>query len=105
VLSGGHSGIDGLENAIVFESNEKLDLYCLYVHSVDAVKQVFETKGSTQDFEYTIETPETGSIVTYCDHLTPIDKIVGLRQEQARLWRGKQNMIPKMHGLEEELKL
>jgi hypothetical protein len=37
LLIGGHSGADGLENAIIFESNMKLDLYCLYIHSVGSV--------------------------------------------------------------------
>ena len=49
MLSGGHSGIEGLENAIIFESNMKLDLYRLYVHSVDAV--MYQTFLS---FDYTL---------------------------------------------------
>ena len=49
LLSGGHSGDDGLENAIVFESNTKLDLYCLYIHSVGAV--MYQTFMS---FDYTL---------------------------------------------------
>ena len=49
LLSGGHSGADGLENAIVFESNVKLDLYCLYIHSVGAV--MYQTFLS---FDYTL---------------------------------------------------
>jgi hypothetical protein len=49
LLSGAHSGEDGLENAIVFESNTKLDLYCLYIHSVGAV--MYQTFMS---FDYTL---------------------------------------------------
>ena len=49
MLSGGHSGIEGLENAIIFESNMKLDLYRLYVHSVGAV--MYQTFLS---FDYTL---------------------------------------------------
>jgi hypothetical protein len=49
LLSGGHSGADGMENAIVFESNVKLDLYCLYIHSVGAV--MYQTFLS---FDYTL---------------------------------------------------
>jgi hypothetical protein len=49
LLSGAHSGEDGLENAIVFESNTKLDFYCLYIHSVGAV--MYQTFMS---FDYTL---------------------------------------------------
>lgn len=49
LLSGGHSGDDGCENAIVFESNTRLDLYCLYIHSVGAV--MYQTFMS---FDYTL---------------------------------------------------
>ena len=49
LLSGGHSGDDGFENAIVFESNTRLDLYCLYIHSVGAV--MYQTFMS---FDYTL---------------------------------------------------
>jgi len=49
LLSGGHSGDDGFENAIVFESNTRLDLYCLYLHCVGAV--MYQTFLS---FDYTL---------------------------------------------------
>ncbi|NBX17182.1 MAG: hypothetical protein EBR09_07445, partial [Proteobacteria bacterium] len=47
--SDGHSGDDGFESAIVFESNTRLDLYCLYLHCVGAV--MYQTFLS---FDYTL---------------------------------------------------
>jgi hypothetical protein len=49
LLSCAHSGTDALENAIIFESNLKLDLYCLYVHCVGTV--MYQTFLS---FDYTL---------------------------------------------------